>query len=238
MLREYEWSETSQVVVLLTRGHGKVRGLAKGSKRLSPSSVQRFSGGIELLTLGEVIATTKRTTELASVTEWDQQRTYPVLRQDLAAQWLAMYAAEVTAAMLADLDAHPAVFDALGRFLGELAGEDATPQTALLCYQWALLSDCGYRPELAADVQTGQPLDGAAAYTFDATHGGLTHHEGASDWRVRAQTVALLRSVAAERPLDGAADDALARANRLLCVYIRALLDRELNTMRVVLGDT
>ena len=46
-IRMIDWSETSQIVALLTREHGVLRGLAKGSKRMSPSAISRFSGGIE-----------------------------------------------------------------------------------------------------------------------------------------------------------------------------------------------
>ncbi|NBC11562.1 MAG: DNA repair protein RecO, partial [Planctomycetes bacterium] len=186
VLREFEWSETSQVVVLLTEHHGKVRGLAKGSKRRSPSSLQRFSGGIELLTAGQIVANTKRTAELANLTEWDQQQSYPWLRTDLSAQWAAMYAAELTAAMLADLDAHPSVFQQLGVFLDAL--QRAKPQAALLRYQWALLDDCGYRPQLTRDVTGGGELARAQAYTFDPMAGGFTTQSGADEWRGRAAT--------------------------------------------------
>jgi len=234
VLREYEWSETSQVVVLLARAHGKVRGLAKGSKRLSPSSLQRYSGGIGLLTAGHVVATTRRTAELATITEWDQQDGYAHLRADLRAQRLAMYAAEATAAMLADADPHPRLYDGLLTLLEALArpGKDA----ALLAYQWALLDECGYRPELNRDVVAGGDLPGARAYTFDPINGGLTTTQGAAGLRVRAATVTLLRGLAGGSPLEGVEPDALVRANRLLCVYLRALLGRELNTMRVVMG--
>ncbi len=234
VLREFEWSETSQVVVLLTEAHGKVRGLAKGSKRTSPSHLQRFCGGIELLTAGQIVANTKRSVELANLTEWDQQQSYPWLRTDLTAQWSAMYAAELTAAMLADLDAHPNVFAAMASFLEAL--RSAKPQAALLGYQWSLLADCGYRLELERDVAGGGALARAKAYTFDAAGGGFTARAGSDEWRVRSATVELLRRVAAGEAMGGDDADAVQRANRLLGAYARTILDRELNTMRVALG--
>lgn len=236
VLRVYEWSETSQVVVLLTANHGKVRGLAKGSKRQSPSLLQRFSGGIELLTLGQVIAHTKHTAELASITEWDQQAAYPHLRTDLQAQWLAMYAAELTAALLADLDTHTDVFDAMRRLLDALAG--GNHQAALLVYQWLLLESCGYKPVLDRDTVHGGPLVMDTAYTFNPAAGGLTAARAAKDWRVREATVGLLRRVAEGDTLTDTDADAaaIARANRLLCAYARTLLDRDLSAMRLVMG--
>lgn len=236
-IRLFDWSETSQVVALLTLNHGKVRGVAKGAKRTSPSSVQRYSGGIELLTLGQAVGTIKQSAELANLTEWDLQKPYWHLHHDLDSQRLGFYAADLVNAMLADHDPHPPVFAALDELLDRLA-DGATRQVALLAFQWKLLSDCGYQPQLDRDVQSGDELVKARTYTFDSRAGGLTTaaagHDGA--WKVRASTVQLLR--AAANGSDNKADrQTLMRANRLLCVYARAILDRQLPTMKYVLGD-
>ncbi len=286
-IRDLDWSETSQVVVLLTQQHGKLRGLAKGSKRQSPSSIGRFSGGIELLTAGEVMATTRPSSDLASITEWDLQRDYFALRRDLRAQRLAMYAADLCNALLAEQDPHPGAYGVLRDLLERLCGEpgrgeprieepaDGYPpalrsELAMLRFQWGLLVDCGYRPELERDVRRGGELAEAAAYTFDPTAGGLTTEQGIAVWRVRAATVAVLRAVAGE--MDGDVDAegirtfvedssgpasvekgfqgvgsvpgtggvlpgaGVRRANKLLCVYARAILDKELPTMGAVLA--
>lgn len=232
-IRQIDWSETSQIVVLLTKQQGKLRGLAKGSKRQSPSSIQRFSGGIELLNLGEIVATIKPTTELATLTEWDLQQDFYHLRRNLRAQHLAMYAADITHALLGDLDPHPAVFEALVKLL-EAMVDESTLASSLLVYQWTLLREVGVQPLLDADVRTGEELADQRVYTFDAEAGGVTMQPGPSEWQVRRQTVALLRQVAQG---GGAAGDEAGceRANRLLCVYIRAMQGRELPTMRVVL---
>lgn len=249
-IRHIDWSETSQVVALFTREHGKVRGIAKGSKRTSPSSVQRFSGGIELLTRGEVVATTKTTTDLAAITEWDLQDPYRHLRTDLDAQRLAMYAADIVGALTEDQDAHPNAFDALVVFLEGIATPQAADgQRELLRFQWDLLADCGFRPQLDADATTGQALGADEdGLWFDAHAGGLTraaHHGGfggrvadAGPWRVRKETVELLRALSSNSPDAFALDDSASvqRANRLLCVYIRAVLDRRLPTMGFILN--
>ena len=222
------------MVVLLTQEHGKLRGLAKGSKRQSPSSVQRFSGGIELLTQGQIVAVTKRTAELATITEWDLQHDYHYLRNDYRGQRLAMYAADLCNAMLADEDAHPGVFSAMSGFLDALRDKDEQ-SAALLRFQWALLEDCGFRPELEADVRKGGALGKVKAYTFDPVAGGLTVENGIADWRVRRQTVELLRMLLHGEALDAVEIDSVMRANKLLCVYVRAILDKALPTMGVVL---
>jgi hypothetical protein len=59
VLRLVDWSETSQIAVLLTREHGKISAVAKGAKRQTPSIASRFSGGLELLCRGEAVYITK-----------------------------------------------------------------------------------------------------------------------------------------------------------------------------------
>ena len=238
-IRHLDWSETSQVVVLMTENHGKLRGLAKGSKRTSPSHMQRFSGGIELLTRGEIVATTRPTAELATVTEWDLQDDCHHLRYDLISHRLGMYGADVVHALTAELDPHPRIFIALRLYLEALA-EAGRREWALLDFQWELLDDAGYRPELERDVHSNEPLTAGSTYTFDPRSGGLTARRGLgdSDWRVRRQTVELLSLLAKGEPPDHVDADTLGRANRLLCAYLRSILDRELPTMRYVLSGT
>ncbi len=127
-IRHIDWSETSQVVTLFTREHGKIRGLAKGSRRTSPGATARYSGGIGLLTRGDVVATTKPSTDLATSTEWDLQDPHRHLHTDLRAHRLGMFAAEFIAALTADHDPHPRVFDACVHFL-ELLGEGIARQS-------------------------------------------------------------------------------------------------------------
>ena len=235
-IRHIDWSETSQIVALLTEQLGIIRAVAKGSRRTSPGSVQRYSGGVELLTLGQAVGMIKRSVDLASLTEWDLQNPFWHLRRDLEAQRLGLYGADLVGAMLAQGDPHPNVFEATAIFLEEL--EDPASRTqGLLRFQWRVLEDCGYRPELDRDVRSDGQLPKRKTYVFDAVAGGLT--VGQSDnriaWKVRAGTIDLLRQLAVGT--EAACDaPALDRANRLLCVYARAILDRELPTMKALLG--
>ena len=52
-LRVTDFSETSQIVGMFTRGHGLVPLIAKGAKRASKKNV--MSGPLDLLTGGEVV---------------------------------------------------------------------------------------------------------------------------------------------------------------------------------------
>ncbi len=237
-LRLMDWSETSQIAVLLTEAHGKVSAMAKGAKRQTPSTMQRFSGGVELLTRGEAVLITKQNVELANLIEWNLLDAHWHLRRNLSAYRLAMYAADVTTHLLHDHDAHPNTFTALQSLLNCLA-DDATHQRVLLQFHWHLITDTGYQPTLDHDAQTGEPLDEqASTFAFNPVAGGIVNDTGEEDrWRMRKQTVALLRAVAAGESIKNASDESLLRTNRLLCAYIRTLLDKQLTTMDVLLGE-
>ncbi|MFQ5491439.1 MAG: DNA repair protein RecO [Phycisphaerae bacterium] len=79
VLRRLDFSESSQVLVLLTRDHGKVRVIAKGIKR---STKTRFGTAIDLLDVGQVVLSVRapRQEALATLTEWDQSRSLLGLR--------------------------------------------------------------------------------------------------------------------------------------------------------------
>jgi DNA repair protein RecO (recombination protein O) len=235
-VRQWDWSETSQTVSLFGRGQGLLRGLAKGSRR--PRA--RFSGGLETLTAGEVVAIVKPGPVLATLTAWDLHETFPALRRSLAAFHAGLFLADLVQHAFTEHDPHPAVYDGLVAALRGLSADEAANHAAVLRFQWLLLSEMGYRPDVAADVLTGGALAPAASYGFAPHRGGLTADArgpspavskptlgGTTIWRVRAATVDLLRSLDA----GGAAGEPLEvtrRANMLLAAYLREVLGRDL----------
>ncbi|MBI1374411.1 MAG: DNA repair protein RecO [Phycisphaera sp.] len=245
-VRLRDWSESSQIVVLMTEHHGKVAAAAKGAKRTTPSTMAKFSGGVELLTAGEAVMIVKPSTELAQLIEWDLVDAHWHLRRNLRAYQLAMYGADLVHHIVQDHDAHPATYHALRRLLSEVGGAgggrggDAKPQAAdaaLLRFQWDVLVDMGSRPVLDRDAQTGGAIDaGSPTVGFSASAGGVVADTGAGDrWRARRETIDLLAAVEADDDLSGYDAEALDRANRLLCTYLRSILDRQLPTMDYVL---
>lgn len=238
VIRMLDWSESSQIVVLMTERHGKVSATAKGAKRTTPSTLAKFSGGIELLTAGEAVLIIKPTTDLANLIEWNLTDSHWHLRSGLRAYGLAMYAADLVHHVVQDHDPHPATYVALRALLSGLADAEHVARQ-LLRFQWTVLLDGGFKPELHCDAQTGEALDDAGeTLAFSASAGGLVADTGSSDrWRVRRSTVDLLRRVASDADIDDADEATVDRANRLMCVYFRAILDRELPTMYALLGE-
>lgn len=235
VIRLLDWSETSQIAVLLTHQHGRISTTAKGARRLTPSTMAKFSGGLELLTRGEAVFITKATTDLANLTEWHLEAPYWHLRQSLRSFQLGMYAGDLVYHLITDNDPHPEAFLAMDRLLSDLA-TPAHDDAALLRFQWDLIASLGYQPILDCDAQTGEALPDHRTYAFSAAAGGLVRDSGSNDrWRVRRATIETLRLAADQEDLLPLASTDLDRANRLLCTYLRSLLDKELPTMRYIL---
>lgn len=231
-MRQWDWSETSQTVSLLTQTHGLVRAIAKGSRR--PNAP--FSGGIELLTRAEIGLIIKPTSELALLTEWDLTEHFPVLRQSLPVYHAGLYAAELVVRMISDHDPHPDVFEGVLTLLRSMHSQSEV-ESSLLAFQSSLLRSCGYDPVLDRDVRTGEPLPENPLAQFVPELGGVipsgtraTMPDGRvlDAWPVRRGTLAVL----VEPALGGRTD--LERGNRLLASYIRTLIGSSPRTLGLV----
>ena len=153
-LRAVDYSETSQVVTLLTRDGGKIGAMAKGSRRAKSS----FDGPIEVFSFGDVMFTVKDSGgQLAILTEFNQQPRFRRLSQNLNALNAALFAAELTEKFLEDHNPHPELFDKMLKFLEALqdAEDDAKVLAWLILYQLRLLEETGIAPMLDACVNCG-----------------------------------------------------------------------------------
>ncbi len=168
VLKRLDYSETSQVIVLLTRLHGKVRAIGKGVKR---STKTRFATAIDLLEVGHLVISSRqeRSSKLATLTEWKQVRSLSGLREKLFRLHGGQYAAEITGHLTEDWDPHVELFDALVTALVELA-EASEPLGPVVRYQLSLLESIGSLPRLTACVLCNRS---EALTHFSSFEGGM-----------------------------------------------------------------
>lgn len=236
VIRHWDYSETSQTVSLFCREHGVLRGLAKGSRR----EKSRFSGGMEVLTRGEVVAITKHGAELATITEWDLQEVFWSTRRDLGAHRAGLYVVDLIHHSILGDDPHARLWDDAVEALRGL-GDAARRPAEIMRFQWRLLVELGYKPNLEGKA----PADRAEVFRFNPRAGGLVSGApetngaatGGEDWKVRADTIRLLRSLDTQTPCDASAQT-VDRASRLLAEYLRVLLDRDLATRQALFGSS
>lgn len=145
-LRSVDYSDTSQVVTLLTRSGGKIACMAKGSRR--PKS--RFDGAIEPFSFGPIIFSRPLSEGLCTLSEFEQKPVFAGLRRNLPALNSGLLAAELTESLTELNDPHPELFDELVEFLTHIqSGSDAQAiVAALIDYEIALLTHLGIVPIL------------------------------------------------------------------------------------------
>lgn len=165
------YSETSQIVTFFSRDNGKIKTIAKGSRRQKAA----FSGGIDLLSIGQIIFIPPRQqSSLATLTEFNLTEPLPALRQNL----LTLHCAQFMAAMVGDfteeLDPHENLFHIFKHSLEQLQSAQK-PEVHLVLFQLALLREVGLEPTWSNCCQCGNSLDispGSQLY-FSSRSGGV-----------------------------------------------------------------
>lgn len=158
-IRTVDYSETSQVVVLFGRLSGKIRALAKGSKR--PKSA--FDGAIEVLSFGDIVFSGVQKDRLATLTEFQPRPVRGELRRCLYALQCAQFGAELVDLLTDEYDPHAALFDHFVQFLedveeGRLELNRRDLLIRLVLFQLVLLHEVGLRPVLGACVNCKSPF--------------------------------------------------------------------------------
>lgn len=189
VLHRYDWSETSLILDLFTRDHGRVAVVAKGAKR--PYSQLRpvllpFQRLLVNYTVGEADVHNLRGAEWggggAMLTG--------------AALLTGFYLNELLMKLLARDDAHPALFDAYAQTLPALScADDALVQAALRAFELTLLRTLGVLPDLALETFTQRPLLPAQRYQLGGEAGVMRAHGGES--ALRGETLLALEEALA-----------------------------------------
>jgi DNA repair protein RecO (recombination protein O) len=170
-LRKFEYSETSQILTLLSRDHGLLRVIAKGAHRQTKAGASKFDGGIDLLDSGDGVFTDDPARELATLTEWKLRDGHLHLRRALRGLYLGLYGAELIATLFEEHDAHPEVFDRFAAAIPML--ETDRREEHFLSLELDLLQHSGYLPELSRCLNCNAELRNARAAFFSASRGGV-----------------------------------------------------------------
>ncbi|MDY7009558.1 MAG: DNA repair protein RecO [Planctomycetota bacterium] len=232
-IRATDYSETSQVLTLLTRAGGVVRLIAKGSRR--PRS--KSGGTIDLLSEGECVFTTGKGESMGLLMEFAETISRSSIREGLDRLGAAMYMAELCGAVLAEGDPHPKVFDLLHNALGRMGQADASPALVLAYFQWRLIRHIGLLGELNLCVSCGGKVGTKDVY-FSSSLGGLLCRDcepsATEKYHVSGAALSALAALAAaeagKKPrLPTKQADA---ANALLAYHIQYQLGKRLKTAR------
>ena len=193
VLHRYDWSETSLILEVFTRTHGRIALIARGAKR--PSSNFRpillplqllhvaFGGDAEIRNLKSA--------------EWQGGHVMPTGDALLSGYYLN----ELLMRLLARDDPHPVLFDAYAATVQLLASQSInTLQVALRAFELRLLRDIGFLPRLDVQTATLARLDANAPYVLLAEAGLREAHDDDRTSLSGAQWLALQQALDGDAP--------------------------------------
>jgi len=176
VLHSYPYKETSLIVDMFTRDHGRIGVVAKGAKRplsklrgvlqtFQPLSIS-FSGKSELRTLIDA--------------DW----VGGMLPIEKTALLCGFYLNELLVKLLARDDPHPKLFDHYVATLNELAHNEPV-QIVLRKFERALLKETGVAADLTRDTGTRTTVEPGGMYVVDPERGPRAARAG-DTWPVVA----------------------------------------------------
>ena len=169
LLHSTPYRETSLVVDLFTRDHGRIAAVAKGAKR--PRSALRAV----LLQFQPLVATWSGNRELRTLIGAEWTGGLPAPQGD--ALLCAFYLNELLIRLLAREDAHPGLYDAYEQALRELSEARCPADETLRRFEWLLLRETGYAPDLETDAGE-QPIEAGHFYRWSPASGFVVAEPG------------------------------------------------------------
>jgi len=192
VLHRYDWSESSLILEMFTRHHGRIALVARGAKK--PSSSFRpillpmqmlhvaFGGDSEIRNLKSA--------------EWQGGHVMPTGDALLSGYYLN----ELLMRLLARDDPHPSLFDAYAWTVQLMASQNGdTLQLALRAFELCLLQGIGVLPALDVETASLTPLVSSTHYVLVAEAGLRRAHDDDRSSLAGQHWVALQRSLAATR---------------------------------------
>ncbi|MCC2641979.1 MAG: putative repair protein RecO [Nitrospira sp.] len=142
VLHSRKWGDADRIVTFYTIRLGKLRGVARGARRLK----SRLGGMIEPFSLCHLDLYEKPGDSLYRISQVALDEPFSKFRSDLTLMAAAGRMVNLVSAVMADGDAEPRVFEALEAGLRTLQESRDAAWTALL-FQIRLLGITGFRPQ-------------------------------------------------------------------------------------------
>jgi DNA repair protein RecO (recombination protein O) len=168
VLHARPWSETSLLVDVFTREHGRFRLLAKGARR------QKTGQRAVLQPFQPILISWSARRSLGTLTGVEMCAHHPRLCAEHLAS--AYYMSELLFKFLHAHDAHESLFEAYDQAIGRLC-EKQDVEPVLRCFECSLLSEVGYGLQLEHDAGNLSPVHANARYYYYPEKGPIEVRE-------------------------------------------------------------
>lgn len=233
-IRKTDFSETSQILRLLTREAGKINAIARGSKRKKGP----FPGPFDLFIEYEIVWISKGPERLNVLTAATLRADFPVLRTRPLRLYAASYGAELLDELTPEAVPVPSTYELWVGFLRELQQGVGMP-LCLFRFEARLLRDRGFFPRLLECGACRRRITRVEAWFSPRDGGAVCDRCPLRDrdaFRVPVRVLYALQNLPGNADLPpGLYREVAPGLRRLLDLHIRHVIDRTLKTHRFAL---
>lgn len=183
VLHSRKWGDADRIVTFYTMRFGKLRGVARGARRLK----SRLGGMVEPFTLCQLDLFEKPGDSLYRISQVALDEPFAKFRSDLTLMAAAGRMVNFVNAVMAEGDPEPLVFEVLERGLRTLLESRDAAWTTVL-FQIRLLTVTGFRPQTDQCAACGRFHRGPFPQ-FSPTAGGIVCERCASHQPFRCTTL-------------------------------------------------
>ena len=167
VLKSRKWGEADRIVTFFTLKYGKIRGVARGARRMK----SRFGSALEPFVHCDLDLYEKHGDSLYRISQADIRKSFYTLRDSLETISAAARLANLAGAITADGDAVPRIFHALLEGF-HAVGESSDPSHSAALYEVEILRFAGYLPHLDRCTSC-RSLQSGGAWFFSPRWGGI-----------------------------------------------------------------
>ena len=232
VLRTYKLGESDQIVVLFTRDFGKLRVVARRSRRGHSRTASHYQPLMRL----HVIAYGRPTRSLYHTHSVDIVQAFRVLHEDFSLLSCGLYMTELIDVSTQDRQPAPELFALYDEALGALAQSAPAPGPPMVLrhFEMSLLTFSGYALQLTDCAHCGGELPPGAG-SFNARAGGLVCAACAATrhtLKIGPAACEYLRGMMGQIPLPEESPNAVTQQEleRLLHLHLTTCLGREIKS--------
>jgi|GEM_PF-285280 len=169
VLRRVQHSETSLICTFYTRDYGRLTAIAKGARRQK----SQFAGMLDLMDYLQIVAYTKETREVQTLSSAEFVRTFNTLQSDIDRAGIGMVIIETIRKAIIGEEPHPEIFDLVAETLSSLNDLENPGIEILWWFHLHLASLLGFLPRFTECFQCGKNL----SHGFFSADTGQIHCE-------------------------------------------------------------
>lgn len=171
VIRQVDFSESSRIVTLFSKGYGKLSVMAKGAKRLKSA----FDSSLDLLNECEIVFIRKPNASLDLLTSSALLKRFTFPDRNLQRQYASYYIAELLDASIEVNDPHEYLYEQTRWVLDRLAEVEEVP-IAVVVFEVLLIQELGLLPD-TQQCHCGKPIETNQSYRLWASQGQFLCHD-------------------------------------------------------------